>query len=149
MEDVFVPCEACARFVRSTEIVCPFCRAHAAPQLADATPIRSGLRTRLAAIAGAALLVGACGGDAEPDGRDQDESAGDDVVQDDVAPDDTADTAGGDVAHGEGGGLQELGDQEVSCAGRCGSHHNPPCMQDDPPCPAPPYGAPPVDDLIA
>lgn len=46
---------------------------------------------------------------------------------------------------GEGGGA----DAEASCAGRCGSHHRPACM-DDPvdPCPAPPYGAPPIDDPL-
>ena len=119
MSAIVEPCAACERHVRTHETVCPFCGTPRAPS--DAQPPRSGLRSRLAVVAGAALLVGACQGEPESGGEGEGTSSG-----------------------------GEAGDQvEQSCAGICGSHHDEYCPEEeDQPCESPPYGTPPIDDLI-
>ena len=116
------PCGACRRHIRRSVDACPFCGvAH------DAKPIvyRSIPRTRLALAGGAMLLAAACG---SPAGESSDTGEG---------------TGGGEVVDGSGGG-----DVEQSCAGVCGSHHDPVCDENGENCVAPPYGAPPIDDPI-
>lgn len=82
----------------------------------------------LAAWAG--VFVAACGGGKAPEAQTQ--------TQTQTVP------QGG--AGGESGG----GDVEVSCgAANCRSRRPPyECPEDQQPCPAPPYGAPPMDDTI-
>ena len=151
--NIVVPCAACAQFVRQTETACPFCGEAREPT--HEAPPRTSLRSRLAVVAGAALLMGACGGG---EATSSDDGAGGDVhvesgggeSGDSGDGEGDAEGGGGDeVADGEGGGEGEvLGGEEVSCAGRCGSHHSPPCMDDPDPCPAPPYGTPPAEDML-
>jgi len=133
MSDLVDPCTACGRWVRASDSACPFCgAAHRGAVL----PPRPPLRSRLAMVAGA-LLLGACGGgDATADDADDGTGSGGGEVVDDGGGD-------GDDLDGDGSP-----DAEASCAGVCGSHHHPECMDDDPPCPAPPYGAPPADAVI-
>ncbi|MFK7988710.1 MAG: hypothetical protein AB8I08_22005 [Sandaracinaceae bacterium] len=152
---------------------CPFCQAKRAMRSAPSRPLG---RTRLALAGGAALMLAACG-DPEPPPDETVSSGGEtvqsdtmqsdtvqsdtvqsdtvqsdtvqsDTVQSDTVQSDPVQSDTGDVANGEVGGPVEVHEEEVSCAGRCGSHHSPPCMSDPDPCPAPPYGAPPADDTF-
>lgn len=123
-DEVVEPCASCARHVRASERCCPFC---GAPHVSEPRPAPPRAPTRAALAAWAGLVLGACGGGG--------------AAGDDVAPE------------GSSGGEGAEGDAEASCAGHCGSHHrrrsHPPCMDDpEDPCPAPPYGAPPADELL-
>lgn len=119
MDSVVEPCGSCRRHVRSSETVCPFCGEPFAPGPRPAPP-RAPTRAALAAWAG---LFAACGG---PQSTTEVQTQGSEGTEQTVE--------------------QDVAQEEVSCAGRCGSHHHPPCMDDPDPCPAPPYGTPPSDE---
>jgi hypothetical protein len=119
MENVVEPCASCGRHVRRSERACPFC---GSAHVSVPHPPPPRLPTRAALAAWAGLATFACGG-AQQQQVDTEEQTEEHAHEQQ------------DVAH-----------EEVSCAGRCGSHHHPPCMDDPTPCPAPPYGAPPSDE---
>lgn len=131
------PCARCARHVHESEARCPFCGAPHTPGPRVAPP-RAPTRAMLAAWAG--IFVASCGGGQAIEGDDANASS---------SGDESNASQENGVPHGESGGGELPSGEEASCAGRCGSHHHPPCM-DDPvdPCPAPPYGAPPLDDSL-
>ena len=120
-----VPCTDCNRHVRFDSTACQFCGAELA--FAEPAPRRStrGL-TRAMIFAGAALLVPACGGGSEETVQEQ-ESTG--------AGGGDGQTTGGGDGQTTGGGDGQTTDGQTSD----GQDHNITA--------APPYGAPPAEDL--
>lgn len=120
---------------------CPFCRAEAAVEPGAVRPVGRRDLTRAAIFAGAALLAGCGGGDAEEPGGDDTTSGGD---------------TGGGGDTGAGGGLGGGGDTngggDVQLRSECDEDPRrcrqlPQCVYDGT-CPAPPYGAPPEDVIV-
>lgn len=115
-----VPCPACQRHVRCTELACPFCSAGTAAAPVANLPSVRGLRRAALFALGASLSAAACGGDDEGTaseavmqtddselGGAEDEASegdGDETPADGVDPVDAEDEARPDTDDGSTGG---------------------------------------------